>query len=79
MRTTKPIPAPALPQIEVFKPSCPNPRDPILTQLVAALEECVAYMDSPVRHSPLVNACCPFRPTNHDAPTMPAALRSRRA
>ena len=34
---------------EILKPSCPNPRDPIQTQLVAALEECIAYMDSPCR------------------------------
>ena len=44
MRSKSPIAT-----IEILKPSCPNPRDPITVQLVAALEECIAYMDSPCR------------------------------
>ena len=40
-------------RVELIKPSCPNPRDPIQVQLVAALEECIAWMDAKHRETPL--------------------------
>ena len=45
-----------LPSIQLLNPSRPNARDPIAAQLVAALRECVAWMDAPHRETPLSRA-----------------------
>lgn len=47
---------PTLPATELLKPSRPNSRDPIATQLLASLQECVAWMDAPHRETPLSRA-----------------------
>jgi len=45
-----------IPPIEILTPSRPNLRDPIVARLLAALDECVAWMDAPHRETPLSRA-----------------------
>jgi len=45
-----------LPPIEVLKPSRPNRRDALATQLLASLKECIAWMDAAHPEAPLSRA-----------------------